>query len=170
MSMEEFLDIVDENCQVLYQATKTEAHQKGLLHQTVIGEVIDSQGRKMLVKQSSTRQDAGQYVSPVGGHVKAGETTDEALKREAMEELGIKGFPYKLVGKAIFQRVVLGRDENHYFIVYEITSDHTPQFNEEADGFEHFTQEQLRQELKENPKKFGGACHFVARTFYPELQ
>lgn len=70
MSQQERVDIVDEQDNVLYQTTKQEAHKKGLLHRTVISEVKDSKGRWILVKQSSDRQDAGQYVSPVGGHIK----------------------------------------------------------------------------------------------------
>jgi len=35
-----------------------------------------------MVKQASDKQDAGQYVSPVGGHVTSGETDIEALKEK----------------------------------------------------------------------------------------
>lgn len=83
---DELVDIVDDACAVLYSVTKTEAHQKGLLHRTVIGEVRDSKGNWLLVQQSADRQDAGQFVSPVGGHVRAGESDEDALRREAMED------------------------------------------------------------------------------------
>src|SRR3990167_3107395 len=84
---DEQVDIVNEKDEVLYNTTKQEAHEKGLLHRTVIAEVVDSKGKWLLVKQASNKQDAGQYVSPVGGHAQAGESTDEAIKREALEEL-----------------------------------------------------------------------------------
>ncbi len=90
--MDEIVDVVNENNKVLYQITKTEAHQKGLLHRTVIAEIKDTKGRWTLVKQASDRQDAGQYVSPVGGHARAGETEEETLKRGAFEEAGLKNF------------------------------------------------------------------------------
>ena len=166
---EEVVDVVNENDEVLSQITKGEAHEKGLLHRTTIGEVIDSQGRWILVKQSSDRQDAGQYVSPVGGHVKAGESEDNALKREAMEECSIEGFEFKLIGKKIFNRDVIGRHENHYFILYEIYSDATITTNEESVGYKAFTKDELKEALRQTPEMFGSAFHFVLKGFYPEL-
>ncbi len=165
----EQVDIVDEQDNVLYSTSKQEAHEKGLLHRTVISEVKDSQGRWLLVKQSADRQDGGQYVSPVGGHVKAGESAEDALKREAMEEIGLKDFKYTYTGKKIFYRDVIGRHENHYYIMYEIHSDEKLTLNHESVGYEAFTEEQLKQELKDKPEKFGAAFIFVLKTFYPAL-
>jgi hypothetical protein len=116
----EMVDIVDEHDAVLYQTTKHEAHEKGLLHRTVIAEVRDTEGRWILTQQSSERQDPGQYVSPVGGHVRAGESVENALKREAMEECGLKDFKFSYVGKAVYNRFIKNRQENHYFIMYDI--------------------------------------------------
>lgn len=79
---DEQVDIVDENNTVLYQTSKQEAHEKGLLHQCVIAEVVNKNGEMLLVKQSVTKQEPGKYVSPMGGHVRSGETLDDALKRE----------------------------------------------------------------------------------------
>ncbi len=165
----EQVDIVDENDRVFSSTSKQEAHEKGLLHRTVISEVIDSKGRWLFVKQSSTRQDAGQYVSPVGGHVKAKESEDEALRRETLEELGIKDFTFRLVGKAIFQRTVLNRNENHFFILYEITSDAQPVLNHESESYQYWTREEIKEALKTNPGMFGDAFHFVVKTFYRDL-
>lgn len=162
----EIVDIVDENNKVIGQIAKGEAHQTGALHRCVVSQLIDSQGNWTLVKQASDRQDAGQYVSPVGGHVQAGESEDDALKREAFEELGLKNFKFKLIGRKIFNREVIGRKENHYFIVYEIYSDQPPVLNHESVGYEKFTPEQLAQEIKENPTKFGNAFHFGYSNFY----
>ncbi|MFH1769560.1 MAG: NUDIX hydrolase [Parcubacteria group bacterium] len=166
---DEKIDIVDENDNVLYQAYKKEAHEKGLLHRTIISEIIDSQGKWIMVKQASDRQDAGQYVSPVGGHVQVGETEAEALKREALEEAGVKDFEFKLIGKRIFNRNVLNRQENHYFILYEIQTDEKIVTNEEAVSYKVFTKKELKDALKSTPEIFGGAFHFVVKTFYPDL-
>ncbi len=167
--MDEFIDIVDEEDRVLYQVSKVEAHEKGLLHRTVISELINSRGEWISVKQASDRQDPGQYVSPMGGHVVAGETEEEALKREILEELGISEFDYKLVGKGIFRRYVRNRDENHYFILYEAYSDVEPTLNEESVDYKKFTQDDLSREMKRQPKQFGDAFHFVVKRFYPHF-
>lgn len=165
----ERVDIVDKDNNILYQTTKEEAHKRGLLHRTVIAELITSKGEWILVKQASDRQDAGQYVSPMGGHVSAGESEEEALKREVKEELGLINFPYKYIGKAMYQRKVIGRDENHYFILYETYSDTPPTLNHEAVSYKAFSQTELKRALKNSPKQFGAAFIFVVERFYPEL-
>lgn len=48
---EEIVDVVDENNTIIYQATKQEAHQNGLLHRTVIGEIYDPEGRWILASK-----------------------------------------------------------------------------------------------------------------------
>jgi len=165
----EEVDIVDENDAVLFATTKLEAHAKGLLHRTVISEIITSNGDFILVKQAADRQDPGQYVSPVGGHVKAGESKDDALIRETEEELGFTPITYKLVGKAIFNRPVRDHIENHYFISYEIMSDSLFILNHEAVSYKTFSKDELKQLFKTHPNMFGDAYMFIVKTFYPEL-
>ena|SRR3989344_3440357 len=166
----DYVDVVDEDDKVVGKVPKDEAHKIGLLHRTVIAEVIGSDGNWTLIKQSHDRQDAGKIVSPVGGHVESGETEDEAIKREADEEYGLRGdVNLKLKGKAIYNREVIGRKENHYFILYEIYSDEKPRLNTESIGFKRFSKEKLAEELKSKPEKFGAAFHFVIKRFYPEL-
>lgn len=121
------------------------------------------------MQQAADRQDPGQYVSPVGGHVRAGETIEAAARREAEEEIGLTNFSIKYIGKAIFNREVNNKKENHYFILYEIYSDENPILNHESVSFEYFTKDQLSEQLRNSPKKFGDAYHFVVRTFYPQL-
>lgn len=162
----EFVDVVDKDGSIVSSVSKQEAHEKGLLHMTVISEVINSRGEWLLVKQASDRQDAGQYVSPIGGHVKSGESLDDALKREALEEVGLTNFKFEFVGKGIFNREVLGRKENHYFMMYKIFSDEEPTLNNESVSCERFTVEQIKGELKTSPQKFGEAFHFVWNKFF----
>ncbi|MCB9812938.1 MAG: NUDIX domain-containing protein [Pseudomonadales bacterium] len=162
----EIVDIVNAKDEVTGNCPKVECHEKGILHRVIISELIDSHGNWILVKQANDRQDAGQYVSPVGGHIRSGETEEEALRRETEEELGITEFDFKFVGKKIYNREVIGRKENHYFIVYEIYSDEEPVLNHESDSYERFSRDQLLKELKENPKKFGDAFHFVMNEIY----
>ncbi|MBI4097533.1 MAG: phosphoribosylaminoimidazolesuccinocarboxamide synthase [Candidatus Levybacteria bacterium] len=165
----EKVDVVDENLKILYKTTKKSAHKKGLLHKTVIAQVRDSKGRYILTRQAPDRQDPGQYVSPVGGHVRAEESDEQALKREAMEELGISDFRYKYVGKQIFHRKILGRDENHYFVCFEIHSDQRPKLNHESVGFKKFTKSELKKKLKENSNYFGAAFLACPPVMYSGL-
>lgn len=165
----EFVDVVNEKDVIVGRVSKKYAHKKGLLHRTVIAEVINSKGEWLLVKQASDRQDAGRYVSPVGGHVLSGENVEEALKREAFEELGLTAFRYKYVGKIIFNRSVRGRKENHYFVVFEIFSNKEPVLNQESISFKRFTTQELKKELIRHRKMFGAAFFPIIENFYPNL-
>lgn len=167
MSQDEIVDIVNQNDKVIGTVSKGEAHEKGLLHRTVIAEIIGSDGKWTLVKQAADRQDADQFVSPVGGHVQSGETLEDALKREANEEYGLSSdFQFKLIGKRIFNREVNGKKENHLFILYEIYTDASPVLNAESIAFERYTKEEIQMQIGANPEKFGAAFHFVLRAFY----
>lgn len=165
----EMVDVVDDQNNVLYKVTKQEAHLKGLLHRTVISEVIDKKGNFILTKQAPDKQDPGQYVSPVGGHARAGETEEEALKREAFEETGLVNFKYKLKGRFIFNRFVIGRQENHMFFVYEIYSNNRLRLNAESVSYERFTIDEIKETLSSNREKFGGAFIAVLEHVYPEM-
>jgi len=165
----EMVDVVGENLKILSSVEKQEAHDLGLLHATVIAEVINSKGEWLLVKQAGHKQDPGQFVSPVGGHVGSGEKHEDALKREAMEEVGIKDFKFKLVGKKIYKRNWPKGIENHYFLVYEIYSDEKPTLNDESVEYRRFKVSEIKNLLKSNPSYFGLAFHFVAKNFYSHL-
>lgn len=167
---DELVDVIDEEGKILKTVAKGYAHTEGLLHKTVIADVIDSEGRWLVIKQSASRQDPGQYVSPVGGHVSAGETVEEALRREAAEEIGLESdFEYVYVGEAVFNRHVLNRQENHLFVVYRIHGDIKPVLNDESDSYEYFTETELKNLLKDHPEQFGAPFHFRVEKFFTHL-
>lgn len=166
---DEIVDIVNEQDNVIGTASKQEAHANGLLHRTVIAEVIDSKGNWLFVKQAANKQDAGKLVSPVGGHVRAGESCEDAIKREALEELGLTDSTYSFKGKLIFNRDVLGHKENHYFIVYEIYSDEEPTLNHESVSSQKLSIDELKLALAATPERFGDAFFPIVHTLYPEL-
>ena len=163
----EIVEIVDETGNAIRQALKTDAHQHGWLHKTVIGYLRYGEDWA-LVRQASDRQDAGQLVAPVGGHVTAGETNEAALIRESDEEIGTANINYKYIGTAQFHRQVIGRDENHLFVVYEIASEDELTLGSEAVAIERFTTDELKQALVSSPEQFGAAFYFVFEHFYPE--
>lgn len=168
--MDEMVDIVDAKNNVQHTVSKKEAHEKGLLHPCVVAMIRNSNAEWLLVKQAADRQDAGQYVAPVGGHVRSGEPHDDALKREAAEEVGFDcAFEFRYLGSVVFDRYAIGRHENHLFLMYEIHSDIEPRLNHESESYRFFTEEELKQELKEHPELFGDSCHFVLRAYYPDI-
>lgn len=165
----EYVDIVDSHGTILSKISKAAAHEQGLLHRCVIAEVKNSDGQWLLVKQGADRQDAGQFVSPVGGHIAAGEFPIDALKRETQEELGMAVPKYTHIGDGVFDRVTRGKRENHYFILYEIFTDARPTLNHESVEYKYFSDKEIRIGLRDNPKQFGDAFLFILQKFYPHL-
>lgn len=165
----EQVDIVDSNGNVLFQTSKEEAHKKGLLHKTVVGEVFDSKGRWLLVKQAAHKQDPARFVNAVGGHIRSKEDHIDALFREAYEELGYREFVHKYIGHVVYNRKVGDTHENHFFVVYEIYSDVKPALGNESTDFNYFVEDELKKVLHESPHLFGDAFDVVAKTFYSHL-
>ena len=57
--------------------------------QIVVAAVIEHEGRVLIGKRKRGKQHAGKWEFP-GGTLEEGETREECLKRELMEELGIE--------------------------------------------------------------------------------
>lgn len=92
--MEEYFPLVDETGAVVGKATRKACHSGTfLLHPVVHLHVFDSKGRLYLQKRSLNKDiQPGKWDTSVGGHIDFGETVQQALFREAAEELGINGF------------------------------------------------------------------------------
>lgn len=108
MPDEELFPLVDENCNVIGSATRRECHSGSmLLHPVVHLHVFSPDGELLLQKRSDDKDiQPGRWDTSVGGHVDLGETIEEALRREAGEELGLFGFEAKPLQPYVFQSAV----------------------------------------------------------------
>lgn len=89
----EYLPVVDEQGNVTGKASRHECHTLRLLHPVVHLHVIDAQGNILLQKRSASKLiQPGKWDTAVGGHVDYGENIENALCREASEELGLEKF------------------------------------------------------------------------------
>lgn len=91
---EELFPIVDADGRVIGSATRGECHGGSmLLHPVVHLHVFNSRGELYLQQRPDWKDiQPGRWDTAVGGHVDFGESVEEALWREAREELGIEGF------------------------------------------------------------------------------
>lgn len=168
-NLDEQLDIINKQNVVVGTEGKSIAHKDGLLHRIVIGEMVNSRGEYCLVKQANDRQDPGQYVSPIGGHVRAGESPEDALVRECQEECGFSPTNFEFIGTTIYNREVISRKEYHLFLVYKITTQSDPVLNHESVGYKWFSVPEIQHALKASPQSFGAAWHHVFNYIFPDI-
>lgn len=102
---EERFPLVDEEGRVIGSATRGECHSgTKLLHPVVHLHVFNSKGELYLQKRPDWKDiQPGKWDTAVGGHIDYGETPEEALAREAKEELGIIDFTPERMGMYIFE-------------------------------------------------------------------
>ncbi len=92
--MEELFDITDENGFVTGKTvTRSEAHDKGIMHRTVHIWIVRKGGEsyQVLLQKRSANKDSFpfMYDTSSAGHIQAGDEPLESAKRELFEELGI---------------------------------------------------------------------------------
>lgn len=102
---DEWFDIVDQEGKVTGRAPRTVCHSgPGLLHPVVHLHVIDAKDRIYLQKRPLSKQvQPGKWDTAVGGHVASGETLEQGLKREALEELNLTDFQPQLVARYVWE-------------------------------------------------------------------
>ncbi len=128
----ELLPLVDESGNQTGIATRGECHNGSmLLHPVVHLHVFNRRGDLYLQKRPAWKDiQPGRWDTAVGGHMDPGESVEEALRREAGEELGISGFIPEPMTRYIFD----GQLERELVHVFKTTIDHEPSPSDELDG------------------------------------
>ncbi len=136
MTEDEYLDLVNENDDVIGRKLRSEVYAEGLSNFRVVNTfLVNTEGNLWIPRRSSTKRIFPLCLDmSMGGHVSSGETYHQAFKRELDEELRIDSdkIPWKLLGHLI-------PNEHHvsaFMNVYEIRTDVTPEYN--RDDFVEF--------------------------------
>jgi putative methionine-R-sulfoxide reductase with GAF domain len=140
---QERFPIVDESGEVVGSATRGECHDGSrMLHPVVHLHVFNSQNEVYLQKRPEWKDiQPGKWDTSVGGHMDYGETPDEALVREAGEELGITDFQPVRVGQYVFD----SRRERELVYVNRTTyNGRVCPSAEELDGGRFWTLDEIR--------------------------
>lgn len=147
----ELLDKVDENNNVIGTTHKEEAHEKGYIHRVAAVYVFDTDGR--LYVQEHIK--ANMIDHSIGGHVKKGESFDEAAKREAEEELNLYE-DLTFVGSFYSDERYTGSNYRHMFGLYScIPSDQWEfQPNEEVKVITPVALEDIVDQMNRQPQHY----------------
>ena len=109
----ELLDVFDEDNNYLgYSLDRSEVHNKNLWHHHVSAWIMNFGGKVLLQKRALIKKKNPGKWAKTGGHVDAGETPLEAIKREVYEEIGLLLNDDELEKVEIFKSVL---DDDHYY-------------------------------------------------------
>ena len=102
---EEIFPLVDEQGNVIGQATRSQCHSGSkLLHPVIHLHVFNEAGKLYMQKRSATKDiQPNKWDSSVGGHIDLNETPQQAALREAGEEIGLKDLTIHYIDKYIIE-------------------------------------------------------------------
>jgi len=91
------LNLVDEDDNIVGEATREEIHSKGLLHREIHVWLYNRNGKVLFQKRAKDKDTfPGLLDASVGGHVEQGESYEETAVKEAGEETGLEIKPEDL--------------------------------------------------------------------------
>ena len=117
---EEYIDLMDEKCNVIGKINRQKAMENKLLQKGAIVLVFNSKREMLIVQRAKTKDNfPGYYTFGAGGCALSGETYEECAKRELEEELGIKNVEIKFLFDNEYKSNEIKLIQEIYYCIYE---------------------------------------------------
>lgn len=150
----EYVDTVDEENNIIGRELESRKNDLGFISRNIIVFIQDPEGNYVICKRAPHKKvDPNLYDASVCGNVKAGESYEEAAKRELLEELGIicelkqmaviyNEIPHNNLSRKYFTGVFYGR------------SNDTIVLNDELSEYKKVSHDALAKSMAETPELF----------------
>jgi isopentenyl-diphosphate delta-isomerase type 1 len=161
-NQDEIFDVVDENDNVIGQATREECNSNpNIIHRAVFVLVHNSKNQILWQKRSYRKDTApGKWVTSVSGHVDSGEDYRDAAIRETKEELGID-VDVEFLGKFLYQY----QKENEYSSIFRAFSNGPFYYNrEEIETIKFMTIDELWRKETEGEIELSKAVSYIIES------
>ncbi len=145
-NQKELFPVVDEQGNILGSITRGEAHNgTKVLHPVVHLHVFNSDGDLFLQHRPAWKDiQPDKWDTACGGHVDFGESVEQALHREVLEELGIEDYTPEFLLTYVFE----GPRERELVYAYRTTYDGTIHPSEnELEGGRFWSPDEISQNI-----------------------
>lgn len=123
--------------------------QDGEYHLTVLGVVAGKDGRYLITKRVMTKAWAPGWWEVSGGAAQAGEESEDAVKREIIEETGLDVTGWDGGYAFSYKRENPGEGDNYFVDIYKYVGDFAEEDihlqEAETDGFMLATKEEIKE-------------------------
>lgn len=146
---EEWLPVVNEKGEVTGKAPRSVCHSGSKLLHPVVHLHILNDRRAVFLQKRSLKKDLlpGIWDTAVGGHVGLNEKIEDALRREAAEELGITRFEARFLGSYVWESP---RERELVFSFLCTRYDRIRIDNDEVDEGRFWSAEEIREGIRQN--------------------
>jgi isopentenyldiphosphate isomerase len=147
---EELFPVVDEDGNTSGEALRSVCHdgKSMLLHPVVHLHLFNSSDELFMQKRAMSKDiQPGKWDTSVGGHLDLGETVEEALAREAYEELGLTDFEPVFLGKYVWE----SSRERELVSSFSTKTDYVPLINkDEIDEGKYWSIKDIKENIGKN--------------------
>lgn len=156
--------IVDQNDQAIGLKERSIIDSKKDICRTSFLWITNSKNQILLAQRKLTKKyNPGKWGPAVGGTNEEDETYESNIYKEALEEIGLKGYDFRKGPKFFIDQPNKRFGQTFYLSVdWQLE-----QFNiqkEEVEQVKWFDQEELLKELKNNPNNYTEVVHLIMKS------